>query len=117
MWTKGPFPCGRWSDAKIFREFLIHELEEDEMVEADGTYIGLEMFVRKPHDYFNAADKRAKGKVRARHEVVHRRLKQFNILHDTFRHDLSLHKSVHRSCVVLVQLGFDNGIGNFHVNY
>lgn len=117
VWTKGPFPCGTWSDSKIFQHFLIHKLDQDEMLEAGGTCIGLEMHCRLPHDYFNRADKLAKGKTRARHETSHGRLKNFGILGSVFRHHLSLHKRVHKTCVVLVQLGIDNGENTFHVNY
>ena len=87
VWTKGPFPAGSWSDNKIFQHRLLHMLDDDEMVEADGTYTGLPYAVRMPHNYVNKNDKIAKGHAMARHEDVHRRLKQFGCLGQRFRHD------------------------------
>jgi len=40
VWIKGPLPCGEWPDIKMFRDALIHYLDENERVEADGGYIG-----------------------------------------------------------------------------
>ena len=117
VWTNGPFPCGRWPDAVIFNHQLRHMLDDDEMVEADGTYKGMPYEVRMPFNYVSGADKWAKKHALARHEVIHRRLKQFGILGQTFRHDLYLHKVVFQSCAALTQLAIRNGEMNWNIYY
>lgn len=34
VWINGPFPCGEWSDLRIFRSSLIDYLDDNERVEA-----------------------------------------------------------------------------------
>jgi hypothetical protein len=46
VWTNGSFPAGRWSDAKIFQYKLRQMHDNEEMVEADGTYLGMPNKVR-----------------------------------------------------------------------
>ena len=33
------FPCGNWSDIKLFKKFVVPRLAEGEMIEADRGYI------------------------------------------------------------------------------
>ena len=54
--TNGPFPAGAWPDITIFRDELIHKLEEDEMIEADRGYKGEPTKIRTPMDYRCAED-------------------------------------------------------------
>ena len=39
VWKNGPFPCGSWSDLKIAREWLVHELLDDDKCVADLGYL------------------------------------------------------------------------------
>ena len=39
-WMHGPFPCGSWPDVKVFRNALVGELADGDMVEADKGYRG-----------------------------------------------------------------------------
>lgn len=117
VWTNGPFPCGRWPDKKIFNHGLIHELDDDEMVEGDKGYVGSPFHCRTPHDYQSKADKRAKKKARARHETVNRRLKQFGCLGNRYRHSRSKHKCFFRAAAVCVQLTFEHGHPLFQVRH
>lgn len=117
VWTKGPFPCAKWPDAKIFQYSLQHKLAEDEMVEADGTYRGMPYHVRMPHEWVTGADCIAKHQALARHETIHRRLKTFNVLGSKFRHDLTLHKIIHQACTALIQLSIEHGEMVWHIQY
>ena len=92
-------------------------LLDDEMVEADSTYKGMPFDVRMPHNYVNKADFIAKGQAMARHEVIHRRLKQFGILENKFWHELKYHKIIHKACASLVQLSIDHNEMIFYVYY
>ena len=40
VWISGPYECGIWTDIKIFRDALVHDLDSDERVEADKGYRG-----------------------------------------------------------------------------
>ena len=117
VWTYGPFPAGKWADTRIFNHKLRHNLEDDEMVEADSTYMGMPYDVRMPHNYVNVADQIAKSQALARHETIHRRFKQFGCLGSRFRHDLKLHKLMHQCCVSLVQLSISRREMIFYVYY
>jgi hypothetical protein len=115
----GHFPCGHWPDIKIFRDALINELDEGEKVEADKGYRGEPESVSVPnHNVFlNRVGRRQKELVRARHETLNRRLKQWHCLHDTFRHDLVKHGPVFRAVAVIVQVTIETGEPMFRVEY
>ena len=38
VWANSLFPCGKYSDLKIFQGDMKHALEDDEVVVADGGY-------------------------------------------------------------------------------
>lgn len=87
-WAHGPFPCGSYSDVRIFRLGMKRNLDEGELVVADGGYKDERCMACKdeqdPNREFFAL-------VRARHETVNRRFKQFAVLGNRFRHSLKLH--------------------------
>lgn len=81
-------------------------LVNDEHVIADGGYkhlrcrhpVGLEDLERKQY-----------GIVRARHETVNRRFKQFFVLEHRFRHNVSLHSICFHAVANVTQLIIENG--------
>lgn len=79
------------------------------MVEADNGYRGEPNFIRVKDDWEDEKEKKEKNRIRARHETVNRRFKQFNILGHVFRHNLKKHKSVFECIVVLTQADIDSG--------
>ena len=88
VWIQGPFAAGAWPDINIFRGWLKYHLRPGECVEADAGYRGDEK-VHGPEDHVLTPEQdMAKFNVRARHETVNRRMKQFNALHHTFRHEM-----------------------------
>lgn len=114
VWVHGPFPCGSWPDIKIFRHGLKHYLDKDERVEADNGYQGEEpMFCKTPGGFSSRAEgddaKDSRRRLRARHETVNKRLKDFAILSQTYRHNLEDHAFIFRAVVVLTQLGIESG--------
>ena len=78
-----------------------------ERVEADKGYRGEYDKVDLPHEGLPKKSARlqkyAKTRIRARHETVNGRFKQFNCLKNVWRHDLAKHKMTFRSIAVLVQ--------------
>jgi hypothetical protein len=119
VWINGPFPAGHWPDIKIFRESLIHELDEGEKVEADLGYRGEPQSVSTPDCsvFLNEVGKRQKELARSCHETLNGRLKNWHCLHDTFRHDLEKHGSAFRAVAVIVQVMIENGEPLFGVEY
>jgi hypothetical protein len=118
VWINGPFNCGDWPDVRIFRFSLRSFLDENERVEADNGYVSEDpMFCKAPGGISTAVDGRGKERstVRARHETVNARLKNFEILKQVYRHDLLDHSDVFRAAVVLIQLAIENGEPLFQV--
>lgn len=99
VWAFGGFPCGAWPDLKLARESFIDFLEPNERSVADSGY--------KDKKYFLLPTDRnlERHKVfMSRHETVNKRLKQFRVLSETFRHDLTKHKFCFHAVVNLTQL-------------
>lgn len=118
----GPFACGSHPDITIFRQRLLYKLEPGEMAEADRGYRGEPDHIRIPSDYQNPQQKVQKCRARARQETVNHRFKVFGALSQRFRHhisleDMSLHKTVFESIVVLTQLDIDFGNRLFAVPF
>lgn len=104
VWINGPYPCGSNPDIVIFRSALKWKLVFGERVEADKGYRGEPLFVSVPEDFQSEQHKQSKNHARARHEQVNRRLKNFECLHQVFRHDLSKHVDVFWAVAVITQL-------------
>jgi hypothetical protein len=111
VWINGPFPCGRYPDIKIFRRDLIFELEDGEMVEADLGYRGEPQYVKTPQPGNDV-----QARVRARHETVNKRFKQWNCLSRVFRHQLERHQVTFGAVAVITQLALENGEPLFDVH-
>ena len=111
VWLNGPFPCGSFPDIKIFKNGLQGMLGQFERVEADAGYVGCDpLYAKTPKSIFGREDrKELQNRVRARQETVNKRFKQFGILNQRFRHDLTLHEIVFHSIAVLTQLSLLSG--------
>jgi hypothetical protein len=57
------------------------------------------------------------GRVRACHETLNGRLKNWGILSQVFRHDIRRHGEVFRPCATITQLTIDYGEPLFEVAY
>lgn len=97
-WASGPFPCGRNTDNMIFSTGLKHLIQADEVVVADKGYTDEKCISSIPVDGINPSD------IRARHETLNRRLKQFRVLGDRFRHDRNMHHLCFYAVLNVVQL-------------
>lgn len=76
MWIHGPFPCGLWSDVKIFTVYMISVLKRDENVVADVRYRNTGC--TPPVDVFGD-EEALPGRIEARHDSCNACLKQINI--------------------------------------
>lgn len=118
-WLNGPYPAGKWADITIFRHVLMHQLDENERVEADDGYIGeAPRKVKCPASFVNPIENEAmQARVRNRHETVNGRMKQWEILNVPFRGDIAMHGTVFRAIAVITQLAIRNGEPLFSVDY
>jgi hypothetical protein len=122
VWIHGPFPCGKWADLTIFRKALKVMLPPGEKVHADLGYIGEPNHIVVPIqvDANDMAGKEAQhiaASVRARHETVNKRFKQFEILKRVFRHDVQHHQPVFGACAVITQMAIERGEPLYPLDY
>jgi hypothetical protein len=93
-------------------------LDEEERVEADDGYEGeAPLYVCCPGSV-TMQDERKKiaGRARNRQETINKRLKQWEILRATFRHDLLHHRDVFIAIVCITQVAIENGEPLFDCN-
>lgn len=120
VWVNGPYEPGIWNDIKIFRNALLSMLGVGERVEADDGYLGEAPAHVKCPKSIGGHDERTEAMqslVRRRHETVNKRFKQWKILKDVYRGDISNHWRVLRVCAIVTQLAIENGEPLFSVDY
>jgi len=111
VWVNGPHPCGSWSDLRIARDRVLYELEDGEMIVADGGYNDRRMFFFTPTG-LNNPEQRAQSKARALHKCINRRFKQWEVLQQRFRHDVHLHGICFHAIANLIHMEMDScGLG------
>jgi hypothetical protein len=117
VWINGPFPCGQWSDLKIFWHALMGELEAGEKVETDLGFRGEKFHSNEDNIFLSESGQWQKYLVHACHETVNKRLKQWNCLHRVSWHNLRKHGPVFRAVASITQLAIENGEPLFDVEY
>jgi hypothetical protein len=119
VWVNGPFDAGR-HDVTIFKEDGLKDmLADEECVEVDNGYQG-DIKFKNPKISQSRKDRKEKSAVRARHEIVNGRLKQFEVLNSVFRHNIDMrakHKMCFNAVAVITELGFEYGSGLYDVEY
>jgi DDE superfamily endonuclease len=105
----GPKPAG-CSDAHIYQSEggLKDKIPDGRMAIADNGYQGQDK-LSTPNPLDSAELNRLKRRARARHESLNKKVKDFDILEQRFRHPLSKHKTVFEAVITLVQFNLDNG--------
>ena len=86
-------------------------------MEADEGYHGHVDKVKVPDNDMLSKKSEMQGRVRERHETLNRRLKNWGILGQVFRHNVLLHGMGFHACAVLTQLTIENGEPLFEVEY
>lgn len=108
VWIHGPHRGGK-HDITIFREKLLHKLQDGEMVEADQGHKGEADWIRVREDYCTKEEKKEKNWIRARQEACNGRFKCWGILKQEYRHDDKQHGLVFRAIAGFTQMHIDNG--------
>lgn len=113
VWVNGPFECGKYPDIAIFKHNMVTDLIEGEKVVADNGY---NHFACITPSSVRDMDKSLHKRIRARHETVNARLKFFNSIKHTFRHDISLHSTVFHAVANLAALNIQTSDPLFSLN-
>jgi hypothetical protein len=107
VWACGGVPCGVNSDLTLARSHVAHLLADDEKLLADDGYRdGLCHFIT-PADDAGMPDNfhRLHKRQMSRHETVNRRMKEFGVLSQIFRHKSDArHQLCFRAVLNIVQL-------------
>ena len=119
VWTHGPFLAGLMPDISVFRSKLKYQLAPGERVRCGRVYRGEFCKIELPDECcgYGTHQHRTKQIVRARHETMNRRLKQFGCLKQQFRHPISKHSTVFCAVVAIVQISLENGPPLFDIGY
>lgn len=109
VWVFGGYPCGQYVDLKLSHEAFVPSLITGERAMADKAY-------KDPHFIIpNPQNSNQHGFIMSRHETVSRRLKQFLILKDVYRHSLKKHPMIVSAVANVTQLMLQNGHSLFSV--
>lgn len=104
VYVNGPFPCGV-PDINIYRAGLKNQLREDELLIADKGYQGESQLLLSGEG--TKLQTEAIKLIRARHETLNSRLKNFGCLSSVWRHDLDKHWISFYSVIVITQLSLE----------
>lgn len=109
VWFNGGFPCGTYPDLKVAYECYIHIIENGELTMADKGY--------KNDKYFLLPKEHCQRHklIMSRHETVNKRLRQFKILDNKFRHSLIKHEICFGAVINLTEILIENGEPLFSV--
>lgn len=99
IWKFGGYPAGSYPDLKLARELYIPSLPPGEKTIADRGYNDTNFFVtpRNEDDY-------ALKIILSRHETVNKRIRQYRVLKNVFRHSLDKHVLCFDAVVNITQL-------------
>ena len=114
VWLNGPYPCGSCPDLKIFRLGLKDLLGPGEKVIADRGYRG-DTRISTPDDANDKEHKYAMSVLRARHETLNGRLKNWGCLRQIYRHDRNKHHMLLQTAAVVIQVNISIGNRLFQV--
>jgi hypothetical protein len=119
VWLNGPYECGKWPDISIFRDSLLSHLAPAERVEADDGYIGEHpLHIKCPKGFTNPQSTLfMQQRVRNRQETVNKRFKDWGLLKQVYRHEISGHGLAFRAIAVITQLSINSGEALFECGY
>ena len=113
VWINGPF-CGGKHDKTIFSDDLLKKIPEGKLVVTDRGYSKVKdrAYMKKlslPNNCDSKELGNFKARLRARHESLNGRLKDFMCLDCTYRHAHKKHGHIFNAVCVLVQYEMDLG--------
>lgn len=110
VWVNGGYPCGEYSDLKLAREAYVLAVNRGELTLGDKGYNDRALFILPSEN--NASYHKF---IMSRHETVNKRIRQFNILKNSYRNARANHPMVFNAVVNVTQLIIENGEPLFNV--
>ena len=104
VWVNGPYKAGATNDVTIYRHSLKKLLDSGEYVITDNGYP--DETCLQSRDCIDA-NKKKHRRIRAKHEVINGRIKNFQVVSTTFRHDHNLHAYCFHAVVHIIKLCLD----------
>lgn len=106
VYISGGSPCGQFNDLTMAKNDIVPLLLSNEKVMADNGYRDPHFMtsIKNPVTAEELRYNRWNNLIQARHEHVNKRLKQFNILRNAFRHSHNFHPKVVLACANLTQI-------------
>ena len=120
VWIQGPYPAGRFTDIATLNKVLCHFREPSKRVEADNGYVGTANKIKCPDNPCNPAENKGmQSRARYRHETINGRFKtcRWEILKNTYHHDIRPHGKVFWKIAIITQLEISNSSPLFSVEY
>ena len=106
---RGPYLCGSWPDLRIAEQWLHKVLPRGEYYIADAGY-RCQHGPAVMHNDMPPHERRKHAIIRARHEMINGRLKEWRILTTIYRHDESMHGAVVATITIITQLEMQFGL-------
>jgi len=114
VWVNSPFNALK-HDITIFRSALKGKIPKGKLVVADLGYRGEKGIVAIPNSHDTWEVQEFKGRARARQESFNKKIKNYKVLTEKFRHGVEKHKMCFEACCVLGQYQLENGSPLFEV--
>ena len=105
----GPFKCGNHPDIQIARSLLHKKLAPGEFYIADSGYQDVHGPAVCICDLKSRSEKRKAMILRAKHETINRRYKEWKILGDIYRHSEHTHGAVFRALTAVIECDIEKG--------
>ena len=119
VWVNGGYAPGEYNDLDIFRDSLMHMLDQYERVEADDGYVGEHpQKIKCPKGFCNPEETEfMQQRVRNRQESVNNRFKVWGCLKQVWRHHIPDHSDAFHAIAVITQIQIDYGDRLFNCGY
>ncbi len=109
VWTNGPFTAGQSSLAVFHKPGGFKTMVPfGKKLIGDNGYQG-EPCISTPNEFDSSIVKTFKERARARHKTFNKRIKEFKIVDERFRHGVAKHKIVFEAICVIAQYDMENG--------
>jgi DDE superfamily endonuclease len=109
LWVSGPYQAGM-PDVEMPRQpdGILTKIPAGKKIIADKAYRGEANKLSTPNPHDSAVVSAYKGRARARHETVNKRIKDYQIAQQRFRHCIEKHKVAFEAVCILVQYDLEN---------
>jgi DDE superfamily endonuclease len=108
LWIGGPRPAGTPDIALCKETGVLEKIPAGRKIIGDKGYRGVPDKITTPTGDESNNVKIFKGRARARHETINKRIKSFGIIRQQFRSDIGYHRMAFEAVCVLVQYDIES---------